>query len=41
MSNTVVYFVLFCVNVLVNSEAVWPGVRQVDRKYGPIVTPAG
>eukprot|EP00198_Chlamydomonas_reinhardtii_P006684 XP_001696020.1 predicted protein [Chlamydomonas reinhardtii] len=41
VSNTVVYFVLFCVNVLVNSEAVWPGVRQVDRKYGPIVTPAG
>ncbi|KAG2439120.1 hypothetical protein HXX76_004488, partial [Chlamydomonas incerta] len=41
VSNTIVYFVLFCVNVLVNSEAVWPGVRQVDRKYGPIVTPAG
>ncbi|KXZ47749.1 hypothetical protein GPECTOR_33g631 [Gonium pectorale] len=32
---------MFCINVLVNSEAVWPGVRTIDRSYGPMVTPAG
>ncbi|GIL62419.1 hypothetical protein Vafri_16650, partial [Volvox africanus] len=41
VSNTIVYFITFCINVLTNSGAVWRSVQAVDRHYGPILTPAG
>ncbi|GLC43062.1 hypothetical protein PLESTM_001418700, partial [Pleodorina starrii] len=40
VSNAIVYLVAFCINVLVNSGAVWRSVRSVDSQYGPIMTPA-
>ncbi|GFR52171.1 hypothetical protein Agub_g14704, partial [Astrephomene gubernaculifera] len=40
IANTLLYLSLICLNVLVYSEAVWPGVGEVDRKYGPLLTPA-
>ncbi|EFJ47387.1 hypothetical protein VOLCADRAFT_92026 [Volvox carteri f. nagariensis] len=41
VSNTIVYFLAFCINVLVNSGAVFRTVRSVDRQFGPVLTPAG
>ncbi|GIM08902.1 hypothetical protein Vretimale_12803, partial [Volvox reticuliferus] len=41
VTNSIVYFITFCINVLANSGAVWRNVRAVDRQYGPILTPAG
>ncbi|GLI71273.1 hypothetical protein VaNZ11_016398, partial [Volvox africanus] len=41
VTNSIVYFITFCINVLTNSGAVWRSVRAVDKQYGPILTPAG
>ncbi|KAG2498238.1 hypothetical protein HYH03_003988 [Edaphochlamys debaryana] len=40
ITNSLVFFILFAVNVLVNSEAVWQSYLAVDKAYGPVLTPA-